>query len=71
MDLSKLTDEERWRYEHQQLHEKHRGHETMHAEMVLILLATLILAQVVLVQWKQRHFRTYQVPLLRVSKIIL
>ena len=33
----------------------------MHAEMVLILIGTLIVAQIVLVQWKQRHFRTYQV----------
>ena len=61
IDLSKLTDEERWRLEHQRLHEKHRGHEAMHAEMVLILIVTLIVAQVLLVQWKQRHFRSYQV----------
>ena len=61
IDLSKLTDEERWRIEHQRLHEKHRGHESMHAEMVLILISTLIIAQILLVQWKQRHFRTYQV----------
>ena len=59
--MSKLTDEEKWRLEHQRLHEKHRGHEAMHAEMVLILIVTLIVAQIVLVQWKQRHFRSYQV----------
>ncbi|KAK2184828.1 hypothetical protein NP493_251g02049 [Ridgeia piscesae] len=46
------------------MHEKHRGHETMHAEMVLILLATLAVAQLVLVQWKQRHFKSYQVATL-------
>ena len=50
-----------WRYEHQKLHEKHRGHEAMHAEMVLILIGTLIIAQIILVQWRQRHFQTYQV----------
>jgi RING finger protein 121 len=61
VDLSKLSEEEKWRLEHQRLHEKHRGHEAMHAEMVLILIVTLIVAQVVLVQWKQRHFRSYQV----------
>lgn len=33
----------------------------MHAEMVLILVATLAVAQVVLVQWKQRHHRSYNV----------
>lgn len=33
----------------------------MHAEMVLILVATLAVAQIVLVQWKQRHHRSYNV----------
>jgi RING finger protein 121 len=50
-----------YRIEHQRLHEKHRGHEAMHAEMVLILIATLVVAQILLVQWKQRYFRSYQV----------
>ncbi|KAM6206107.1 LOW QUALITY PROTEIN: RING finger protein 175 [Sarcoramphus papa] len=31
----------------------------MHTEMVLVLIATLIVAQIVLVQWKQRHCRSY------------
>ena len=53
-----------YRIEHQRLHEKHKGHEAMHAEMVLILISTLILAQILLVQWKQRHFRSYQVKIL-------
>lgn len=52
------------RVEHQRMHEKHRGHEAMHAEMVLILIVTLVVAQIVLVQWKQRHFRSYQVSCL-------
>ncbi|XP_013398510.1 RING finger protein 121-like [Lingula anatina] len=46
------------------MHEKHRGHEAMHAEMMLILITTLIVAQVVLVQWKQRHFKSYQIATL-------
>lgn len=33
----------------------------MHAEMVVILIATLVVAQIVLVQWKQRHHRSYNV----------
>uniref|UniRef100_A0A663M356 Ring finger protein 121 n=2 Tax=Athene cunicularia TaxID=194338 RepID=A0A663M356_ATHCN len=41
------------------MHAKHRGHEAMHAEMVLILIATLVVAQLLLVQWKQRHPRSY------------
>ncbi|KAI0222129.1 RING-type domain-containing protein [Lamellibrachia satsuma] len=64
IDLSKLTEDEKWRLEHLRLHEKHKGHETMHAEMVLILLATLAVAQLVLVQWKQRHFKSYQLATL-------
>ncbi|CAI9724777.1 finger 121-like isoform X1 [Octopus vulgaris] len=60
IDLSKLSEEERWRIEHQRLHEKHRGHEAMHAEMVLILLVTLGIAQIILMQWKKRHFKSYQ-----------
>lgn len=49
------------RMQHERLHVKHRGHEAMHAEMVLILVATLLVAQIVLVQWKQRHHRSYNV----------
>lgn len=49
------------RVQHERLHVKHRGHEAMHAEMVLILVATLVVAQIVLVQWKQRHHRSYNV----------
>lgn len=33
----------------------------MHAEMLLILIVSLVVAQVILVQWKQRHFKSYQV----------
>ena len=60
VDISKLTDKERWRLEHQRMHMKHRGHETMHAEMFLIFVVTLIVAQIVLLQWKTHHFKSYQ-----------
>lgn len=60
IDLSKLSEKDRWRIEHQRLHEKHKGHETMHAEMVLILIVTLVVAQILLVQWRQRYFKSYQ-----------
>lgn len=43
------------------MHEKHKGHEAMHLEMILILLATLIVAQIFLVEWKKRHYRSYSV----------
>lgn len=64
IDMSKLSDEEKWRVEHARMHEKHRGHESMHAEMVLILITTLVVAQLFLVQWRKRHFRSYQISTL-------
>lgn len=51
------------RLEHIKMYEKHKGHESMHMEMVVILLVTLIIAQVVLVEWKKRHYRSYSVRL--------
>ena len=43
------------------LHEKHRGHESMHAEMILILFATLVISQIALVKWKQIYPSSYHV----------
>lgn len=43
------------------MHEQHKGHDAMHAEMIIILLVTLILAQVALVEWKKRHYRSFSV----------
>lgn len=54
-----LTSEERLRYDHQKLHELHKGHESMHTTMVLILIGALVISQVVIVQWKKRHYRSY------------
>ncbi|XP_048412918.1 RING finger protein 175 isoform X1 [Stegostoma tigrinum] len=60
IDLLKFpSDEDQWRLHNAKVHAKHRGHEAMHAEMVLILIATLVIAQIVLVQWKQHHCRSY------------
>uniref|UniRef100_V5IC84 Putative ring finger protein n=1 Tax=Ixodes ricinus TaxID=34613 RepID=V5IC84_IXORI len=36
------------------------GTRKMHAYMILILLASVVVAQIVLVQWKKRHFKSYQ-----------
>ncbi|XP_064080544.1 E3 ubiquitin ligase RNF121-like [Macrobrachium nipponense] len=57
---SLLSEEEKWRLEHLRLHEKHRGHEEMHAEMVLILLAVTVASQIGLVAWKKHHYKSYQ-----------
>ena len=43
------------------MHEKHRGHESMHAEMILILFATLIISQIALVKWRQIYPYSYHV----------
>ncbi|XP_055838191.1 E3 ubiquitin ligase RNF121 [Episyrphus balteatus] len=57
--LDEMTPEERMRAEHQLMHEKHKGHESMHSEMVIILLVTLFITQIILVEWKKRHYRSY------------
>jgi len=41
--------------------EKHAGHENMHLEMVIILIVTLVVSQIALVQWKNRHPKSYNV----------
>lgn len=62
-DLSKLNPDERHRLRHESMHEKHKGHETMHAEMVLILLVSLVVSQVLLVFWRNKHFKSFQVKI--------
>lgn len=52
-----LSPQEELRKQHIQFHEKHKGHEQMHAEMFIILIFTLLIAQIVLVEWKKRHYR--------------
>ncbi|XP_054410584.1 RING finger protein 175 isoform X3 [Pongo abelii] len=41
------------------MYKMHRGHDSMHVEMILIFLCVLVIAQIVLVQWRQRHGRSY------------
>lgn len=43
------------------MHEKHKGHDAMHMEMVLILVFTLLIAQIALFEWKKRHYKSYAV----------
>ncbi|PZC73741.1 E3 ubiquitin ligase Rnf121 [Helicoverpa armigera] len=54
-----LTADEKLRYDHQKLHEMHKGHESMHTTMVMILIVTLIVAQIIVMEWKKRHYRSY------------
>ncbi|NXV40660.1 RN175 protein, partial [Uria aalge] len=44
-----------FKLQHQKMHAKHHGCESVHVAMVLVLITTLIVAKTVLVQWKQRH----------------
>ncbi len=37
--------------------EKHKGHDLMHAEMVLIMFGSIMLTQILLFIWKQRRPR--------------
>lgn len=46
---------------HRMIEEKHKGHDIMHAEMMLILLASIAVAQVLLFAWKYKHKKSYQV----------
>eukprot|EP00039_Didymoeca_costata_P027764 m.19157 g.19157 ORF g.19157 m.19157 type:complete len:350 (+) comp6494_c0_seq1:234-1283(+) len=39
---------------------KHAGHEKMHFEILMVLLATSIIGQVILVFWKKHYFDSYQ-----------
>lgn len=54
-----MTDDEKARFLHQQMHEKHKGHDDMHAAMLLILIITVLVSQVILFEWKKRHLRSY------------
>nr|XP_034836249.1 RING finger protein 121 [Maniola hyperantus] len=54
-----MTPEEKLRYDHQKMHELHRGHDSMHMKMVLILIGTLVVAQIIVVEWKKLHYRSY------------
>ncbi|XP_055000807.1 RING finger protein 175 isoform X3 [Sorex araneus] len=56
---TKFSAAEEWNPQPEQMDTTHRGHESMHVEMILIFLCALVLAQVVLVQWRQRHCRSY------------
>ena len=57
VNLSSLPENER---EHILLHQKHHGHEGMHAAMLLILITAIIIAQVILIAWRKKSFKSYQ-----------
>ncbi|XP_028377820.1 RING finger protein 175 [Phyllostomus discolor] len=56
---TKFSVDDEWNLQQERMYKMHRGHESMHVEMILIFFSTLIVAQIVLVQWRQRHGRSY------------
>uniref|UniRef100_G1T2P0 Ring finger protein 175 n=1 Tax=Oryctolagus cuniculus TaxID=9986 RepID=G1T2P0_RABIT len=56
---TKLSADDAWNLQQERMTRLHRGHESMHVEMILIFLCALVVAQIVLVQWRQRHSRSY------------
>eukprot|EP00731_Ephydatia_muelleri_P031036 Em0022g550a len=60
VDWSKWSHEEQHNLRHRMLEEKHRGHDMMHTEMILILFGSILLAQLLLYVWRQKHRKSYQ-----------
>lgn len=62
IDLTKvnLSSLPKSQQEHLLMHEKHRGHEKMHAVMLLILILSMFLAQILLIWWRKKSFKSYQ-----------
>lgn len=56
-DLAKLSEHERG---HLLLHQKHFGHEGMHAMMLLILIIAIFVAQIILIAWKKKAPKNFQ-----------
>ncbi|XP_015781494.1 RING finger protein 121 [Tetranychus urticae] len=57
VNMSALSEEER---NHILFHEKHRGHEGMHAMMLLVLIVATFSVQIGLIAWKKRSMKSYQ-----------
>lgn len=60
VNTNELSEEERWRKEHEEMHRKHMGHDVMHAEMFLIFIVSMIVSQIILMIWKKKHVASYQ-----------
>lgn len=54
-----MSNEQIAKIRHQQLHAQHKGHEEMHAKMVLVMFGTLFAGQIILFLWKKKHPRSY------------
>lgn len=54
-----LSEAQKHKIKHQIFHLKHKGHEAMHTEMVLVMITLLVIGQILLVQWKKKSPKTY------------
>ncbi|CAO3591460.1 unnamed protein product [Absidia cylindrospora] len=60
--ISELTMDQTERYQlHQQYLKEHKGHESQHEMMALILLFALFSSQFLILYWKKKHYSSYQV----------
>lgn len=63
VEWSKFSPQEAHRLRHRMIEEKHRGHDLMHAEMLLILFGSILVAQILLFAWRQKRPRLVYNPL--------
>uniref|UniRef100_A0A0N5B8P5 RING-type domain-containing protein n=1 Tax=Strongyloides papillosus TaxID=174720 RepID=A0A0N5B8P5_STREA len=49
-----------WQKEHEEMHRKHANHDVMHAEILIIFIIALIFFQLILIWWKAKNFKSYQ-----------
>ncbi|KAM9086087.1 LOW QUALITY PROTEIN: RING finger protein 175 [Megaptera novaeangliae] len=56
---TKLSADDEWNLQQERMYRMHRDHESMHMEMILTFLCALVIAQIVLVQWRQKHGHSY------------
>lgn len=60
VEWSKFSPQEAHRLRYRMMEEKHRGHDLMHAEMIIILFGSILVAQIILFLWRQKHYKSYQ-----------
>ncbi|CEF67845.1 Zinc finger, RING-type domain and Zinc finger, RING/FYVE/PHD-type domain and Domain of unknown function DUF2040 domain-containing protein [Strongyloides ratti] len=54
------SEEIQWQKEHEEMHRKHANHDVMHAEILIIFIIALIIFQLLLIWWKSKNFKSYQ-----------
>lgn len=60
-DYSNLSREEILRIKRRKHLEKHKGHETMHMEIFIILFVVFFVSQMALIYWRKKHVKSYDI----------